>query len=309
LKEENKSGKTTRATNAIARARQALGDSTGGGPGSGGPNSGNPGEDSKSSGGGDVSGQDSGIEVVGGSPTTPIVSGGGSENPVSGTAGGDARSRSNERRASFRNNRHGKTGSGTDRENGTPENGTDQTIGSSETGDAPTDTEEENETLLEFPPEAYFKDGKLKKSWAEKLKPGSTKTPDAKPSALIKKKGISFLGDKELFNQVTEGIQYFFQALDLGAEYGLGVSDVWELDENESAIFARILLKRADKGDKKAIKTIATISENMDYLQAAMIVIPRIGVTIKEVKTNGINPKNPRSRSKQTAPINSPANS
>lgn len=287
------SGKTA---GAIARARQALAGNTAGGNtgGTPGPSSGDSGKGS-----GGVSGnQETGINEPSGRLDDVSGGGGGSENPSGGSKGVDARSRANERRTSLRDSRHGKSGIGSNGESGSNESGL--AAGTSDTaGSNPNSTEEENETLLSFPPEAYFKDGKLKKSWAEKLS-GGNKTPEAKPSALVKKKGISFLGDKELFSQVSEGIQYLFKAMDLAADFGLGVSDVWELDEDEAAVFARILLKRADKGDKKAIKTIATISENMDLVQAAMIVIPRVGVTIKEVRDNGIHPKTTKARGRKT---------
>ncbi len=300
---EKNNGQSTRSKTerAIVRARQALGGNPAGSdPGGKTPGANpNPGENS----GGDGINKDSRIEILGGSPNPSIVGGSGSQNPVVGSQSRSARERANERRTRVRNSGNGETGEGTRGESGGGQ-GRNNPGGNNPGGNPPTSTEEENETLLSFPPEAYFSDGRLKKSWAEKLN-GSKKNPNPAPSALVKKKGISFLGDKELFSQVVEGIQYFFQALDLGAEYGLGVADVWELDENEAAVFARILLKRADKGDKKAIKTIATISENMDLVQAAMIVIPRMGVTIKEVRENGISPKINSKRSGKNSPKNS----
>lgn len=151
------------------------------------------------------------------------------------------------------------------------------------------DNQEEDQTFLEFPKEAYFSDGRLKKSWAEKL--GCGKIKDAKPVSTIKRKiGKSFLDDKELLGQVTEGIQIGFKGLDLMADYGLGVSDVWELDDNEAKVLARVLLRRADKGDKAALKTIQTMKDNLDLFQAATVVIPRVGITIKEVAKNGAKP-------------------
>lgn len=282
----------TRTNLAIARAREALRGNTQG-------NNPNDSPGGRGSSEGDRSGKGAGVEVVSGSPNNAIDSNSGSEGPRGGIQAGLARTRLHERRASLRDNGNGKTREGTQGENRSGQTG-DGTPANHETGNPATETETEDQNVLEFPPEAYFSDGRLKKSWAEKLK-GNKKTPDAKPSSLVKKKGLSYLGDKELFNQVAEGIQYFFKTLDLGATFGLGVEGVWELDENEAAIFARILLKRADKGDKKAIKTIATISENMDMLQAAMIVIPRVGVTIKEVKENGIKPKNPLKRGGKSA--------
>lgn len=297
--DKDKNERTTRNAGAIARARQTLRATAGGNPqGDGGTGNGGPSSDSLRG------SQETGIKLASGGPNdsnnrdgASVVLGGGAQVV-------NARSRANERRTSVRDRGHGETGIGVKPENNGSPIGPDSGE-HNPGGNAPGSDQEENEAILNFPPEAYFKDGKLKKSWAEKLAPGpGKKSPEPKPSALVKKKGISFSGDKDLYNQVTEGIVYLFQALDLGAEYGLGVSDVWELDENEAAVFTRILLKRADKGDKSAIKTIATISENMDLVQAATIVIPRVGVTIKEVAKNGIRPKINRNGGRKTPPVN-----
>ena len=150
-------------------------------------------------------------------------------------------------------------------------------------------SQEKDQAFLEFPQEAYFADGRLKKSWAEKLSGGKVK--DAKPVTTLKKKaGKSFIDDKELLEQVVEGIQTGFKGLDLLADYGLGVIDVWTLEEAEAEVLARVLLRRADKGDKAALKTIQTMRDNGDLLQAAMVVIPRLGITVKEVARNGAKP-------------------
>lgn len=161
--------------------------------------------------------------------------------------------------------------------------------GSIDGNPAGTTQEEEDQTFLEFPKEAYFADGRLKKSWTEKLMGGKVK--NAKPVTTLKKKsGKSFLEDKELLGQVVEGIQVGFKGLDLLADYGLGVNGVWELDDNEAEVLARVLLRRADKGDKAALKTIQAMRDNIDLFQAAMVVIPRVGITIKEVAKNGAKP-------------------
>ena len=288
----------TKSARAIARARAALRSTLDGSdPGSSVFGTGNSGEGS----GGSGEGEKTGIELVSGRPG-PIIGGGiGSEGPDSGPQGGDARSRSAERRTSLRDSRHGKTGSGAPAKGSGSESGA--TSGEHDaSGNAPSSDEEKDEALLKLPPEAYFQDGSLKKSWSDKLngiKKSHHSKNEAKPSALVKKKGISFTGDKELNAQVTAGIQLIFQAVDLVSDFGLGVADVWDLDEDEAAVFTRILLKRADKGDKKALKTISVISGNMDLVQAATIVIPRIGVTIKEVAANGLRPRLTSKRSRK----------
>jgi hypothetical protein len=294
-------GKTARA---ISRARTALRSTLDGSdPVSSVSRIGNSGEGS----GGASEGKKTGIEQLGRSLDLVSSGDGGSKNPSNGLENHSERERSLERGIGLRNIRHGKIGSGTNPENSGLESGSTPEQHDS-SGNPASTLEEEDQTLLNFPPEAYFKDGKLKKLWSDKLngvKKSHHAKNEARPVALVKKKGISFSSDKDLADQVTEGIGFIFDALDLGSEYGLGVADVWALDENEAAVFTRILLKRADKGDKKALKTIATISENMDLLQAGTIIIPRIGVTIKEVATNGIRPKINRGGSKKST-IKSP---
>ena len=304
---KNARGKSERA---IARARAALRSTLDGrdprssvfGTGDSGEGSGGPGE-----------GEKTGIELVSGRPG-PIIGGGvGSESLSGGSQGVDARRRADERRTRVRNSGDGQIRSGINPENIGSESG--PTSGEHDaSGNAPSSSEEKDEALLKLPPEAYFQDGSLKKSWSDKLngiKKSHHSKNEAKPSALVKKKGISFTGDKELNAQVTAGIQLIFQAVDLMSDYGLGVADVWDLDEDEAAVFTRILLKRADKGDKKALKTISVISGNMDLVQAATIVIPRIGVTFKEVAANGIRPRFTRRRSKKSVipnPAENPGN-
>ena len=289
---------------AIVRARAALRSTLDGSdPGSSVYGNRNSGEGS----GGSSEGKKTGTEQSSGSLDLVSSSDGGSKNLSNGPENHSERERSLERGISLRNSRHGKIGSGINTEDSGLESGPTPEQHDAP-GNPPSTSEEENEALLNFPPEAYFKDGKLKKIWSDKLngvKKSHHAKNEARPVALVKKKGISFSSDKDLADQVTEGIGFIFDALDLGSEYGLGVADVWALDENEAAVFTRILLKRADKGDKKALKTIATISENMDLLQAGTIIIPRIGVTIKEVAANGIRPKINRGGSKKST-IKSP---
>ena len=297
-----------KSARAIARARAALRTTIDGSdPGSTVNGTGDSGEGS----GGPGEGEETGTVQPSGRPNPIVSDGDGSKSPGSGSQGGATRSRAAERRTSLRDSRPGKIGSGAPAEDSGPQGGS--ASGEHDApGDAPSTSEEKDQTLLNFPPEAYFKDGTLKKSWSDKLN-GIKKSHHAKnepkPSALVKKKGISFTGDKELNSQVTMGIQLIFDAVDLASDYGLGVEDVWAMDEDEAAVFTRILLKRADKGDKKALKTIAVISENMDLFQAATIVIPRIGVTIKEVAANGIRPRFTKKRSRKNSISNSGENS
>lgn len=117
--------------------------------------------------------------------------------------------------------------------------------------------------------------------------------PDATPAAPpIKKKGKGYAEDKDLLETLTKGCKFMFQGMDMGTNYLLGLDPgIWTLTDMEAGVIAHMLLRRADAGDKKAVAMINSITEHMEYFEAAMIVLPRVGVTIKEVATNGINPR------------------
>jgi len=85
------------------------------------------------------------------------------------------------------------------------------------------------------------------------------------------------------------------------------INDVWEITQAEAETMARVLLKRADKGDLIAIKAVNTITENMDLLQVGFILVPRIAITGKELKQKYGKPK-PKRKNLDTNLESDPAN-
>lgn len=91
--------------------------------------------------------------------------------------------------------------------------------------------------------------------------------------------------------RLIEGVKVCGQIADLGVQYGLGIRPgIWQLDDSEAEVFARILARRADKGNAQAVEQLENLVEYADYIRAATIGIDKTIQTVKEVKEHGVDP-------------------
>ena len=101
----------------------------------------------------------------------------------------------------------------------------------------------------------------------------------------------SYKFDKEVREQLLEVFKYGSKALDLGIDYGLGVDTetlpIWELSDEQADVFVRILERRAARSKTVRDVVVPKLLAGRDYIEAATIVIPKAGATIKAIVDNG----------------------